>query len=116
MKRYFGEEKANLLNRKGVFAYEYLDSLERFEETSLPPLEEFDNYLGHGSVYEEGSEKGEIKPERISEEDYAYTQRVWKELGCQNFGDYTQTDCMADTLQLADVFEAYRRGDGNVWD
>ena len=51
----------------------------------------------------------EIKPERISEEDYAYTQRVWKELGCQNFGDYTQTYCMADTLQLADVFEAYRK-------
>ena len=109
MRRYFGEENAKLLNRKGIYPYEYLDSLERFEETSLPPREKFDSYLGNGNVYEEGDEKGKIEPDKVSEEDYAYAQRVWEELGCQNFGEYTETYCMADTLQLADVFEAYRR-------
>ena len=109
MKRYFGEKKAELLNRKGVYPYEYFDGLERFEETSLPSRGEFDNYLNFGSVYEEGCEKGEIEPERVSEEDYTYAQKVWKELECQNFGDYTEMYCMADTLQLADVFEAYRK-------
>ena len=92
-----------------MFTLEYLDSLERFEETSLPSREKFDNYLNFGSIYEEGCEKGEIKPESVSEEGYTYAQKVWKELGCQNFGDYTETYCMADTLQLADVFEAYRK-------
>ena len=107
MRRYFGEEK--LLNRKGVYPYEYLDSLERFEETSLPSREKFDNYLGFGIFYKEGCEKGEIKPESVSEQDYAYAQKVWHVLKCQNFGDLTETYCMADTLQLADVFEGNRK-------
>ena len=109
MKRYFGEKKAELLNRKGVYPYEYLDSLERFEETGLPTMQGFDNPLGYGSVYEECCEKKKIELEKVSEEDYTYAQRVWKELECQNFGDYTETYCMADTLELADVFEAYRK-------
>ena len=31
----------NLLTRKGIFPHEYLDSFDRFEETSLPPIESF---------------------------------------------------------------------------
>ena len=109
MRRYFGEENAKLLNRKGVYPYEHLDGLERFEETCLPPKERFDSYLKQGSIFEEGCKKNKIEPNVISDEEYAYAQQVWKELGCQNFGDYTETYCMADTLQLADVFEAYRK-------
>ena len=109
MRRYFGEENAKLLNRKGVYPYEHLDSLERFEETCLPPRERFDSYLKQGSIFEEGCKKNKIEPSVISDEEYAYVHKVWKELGCQNFGDYTETYRMADTLQLADVFEAYRK-------
>ena len=34
-------EKIQLLTRKGVLPYEYLDSRERLEETQLPPKEKF---------------------------------------------------------------------------
>ena len=108
MVQYFGGEKAKLLDRKGVYCYEYLDSFDRFDETSLPPKEVFSRCLGQGSVFREGHKKGEIVPEGISDEDYAHAQKVWEELKCEDFGDFSETYNMADTLQLADVFEAYR--------
>ena len=52
-------------------------------------------------------EKGEIKPDEVSLEEYKYAQRVFREKKCQNFGDYTY--CFMDTLHLADVFESYRK-------
>ena len=41
LKRYYSGEKFNLLARKGIYPYEYMDSLERFKETKLPPKEAF---------------------------------------------------------------------------
>ena len=60
---YYSGDKFNLLARKGVYPYEYMDSLEKLEETKLPPKEAFYSRLNDGG---------------ISDEDYAHAQKVWK--------------------------------------
>ena len=52
-----------LLLRKGVYPYEYMDSWERFDETSLPNKEAF---------------YSELKFEDITGKDYAHAQKVWE--------------------------------------
>ena len=57
---------------KGVYPYEYMDSWEQFDETSLPPKEDFHS---------------ELTLEDISDKDYAHAQKVFKEY-CTDIGDY----------------------------
>ena len=82
-----------LLLRKGVYPYEYMDSWERFNETSLPDKEAF-----YSKLNEEG----------ISNIDYAYGQKVWKVFQIKNLGEYHDLYIYYDTLLLADVFENFR--------
>ena len=49
--------------RKGVYPYEYMDSVENFDETHLPERLAF-----YSNIDEQG----------ISEADYSYTQSVWR--------------------------------------
>ena len=51
-----------LLLRKGVYPYEYMDSWEKFDKTTLPPKESFYSNLNL---------------EDISDEDYGHAQKVW---------------------------------------
>ena len=74
MKVLFPEEnKQKLLQKKGIYPYEYMDSFERFAETQLPEKEKF---------YSSLNKKG------ITDEEYAHAKQVWSELGCRNLGDY----------------------------
>ena len=82
-----------LLLRKGVYPYEYMDSWERFDETSLPNKEE---------IY------SSLNMEDITDIDYGYTKRVFKEFKMNNLGDYRDLYVQSDTLLLADVFENFR--------
>ena len=47
------EEAFQMLTRKGVYPYSYMDNFEKFDETSLPPKEKFFNDLNkkHISVH-----------------------------------------------------------------
>ena len=95
IREWFEDEKMQeLLLRKGVYPYEYMDSWDRFSETELPPKEEFYSTL---------------KREHISDEDYAHAQRVWGSLKDKNMGSYHDLYLMMDTLLLADVLMRYRR-------
>ena len=37
LKRHYTGDKLSLLVRKGVYPYEYMDSMEKLKETELPP-------------------------------------------------------------------------------
>ena len=82
-----------LLLRKGVYPYEYMDSWEKFDETSLPNKEAFYSSLNM---------------EDISDVDHRHAKRVFKSLNNKNLGDYHDLYVQSDTLLLADVFENFR--------
>ena len=90
---YYSGDKFNLLARKGVYPYEYMDSLEKLKETTLPPKEAFYSRLNDGG---------------ISDEDYAHAQNVWKTFKMEYFKDYHELYNKVDVLLLADVFENFR--------
>ena len=70
--RFFGE-KIDLVSKKGVYPYEFMDDFEKFKKQSLPKKTSFFSRL---------------KQEKISEEDFLHAQKVWKEFGLKNMGDY----------------------------
>ena len=86
-------DKFILLLRKGVYPYEYMDSWERFNETSLPCKKEFYSNLNM---------------EDIDEIDYRHGNNVFKSFKLDNLGDYHDLYVKSDTLLLADVFENFR--------
>ena len=71
-----------LLLRKCVYPYEYMDSWERFNETSLPDKEAFYNNLNM---------------EDITDVDYRHAKRVFKILSNKNLGDYHDLYVQSDT-------------------
>ena len=82
-----------LLLRKSVYPYEYMDSWERFDETSLPDKKAF---------------YSELYLENITNEDYIHSQKIFEELQLKNLGDYHNLHVQRDTLLLADIFENFR--------
>ena len=93
LERYYKGEKLSLVKRKGVYPYEYMDSLERFNENKLPPKEAFYSRLtGEG----------------ISDEDLKHAEKVWKVFGMKTLQDYHDLYNVTDVLLLADVFENFR--------
>ena len=81
-----------LLLRNGVYRYEYVDSWERFNETSLLPKKDF---------------YSELNLKDITDKDYNHAQKMFKEF-CTEIGDYHDLYVQCDTLFLADVFEKFR--------
>lgn len=82
-----------LLLRKNVYCYDYIDSFEKFNETQLPPKEAFYNKL---------------KDESISENDYQQARNVWRNFNMNTLGDFHDLYVLTDTVLLADVFEKFR--------
>ena len=82
-----------LLLRKGAYPYECMDSWENFDETTLPPKEDF---------------YSKLNLEGISDEDYAHAQKVWDVFEIKNQVEYHDLYVQSDTLLLADVFDNFR--------
>ena len=83
-----------LLLRKGVHTYEYMDSWERFDETSFPDKEAFHSNL---------------KMEDITNVDHRLAKRVFKAFKLEDLGQYHDLYVQNDTQLLADVFQNFRK-------
>ena len=85
--------KFALLLRKGIYPYEYMNSWEKFNETTIPLKEAFYSNLNL---------------EGITDEDYNHAQKIWDVFKIRNLGEYHDLYVQSDTLLLADVFENFR--------
>jgi len=89
----YSGKQFDLLRRKGIFPYEYINSVDRLNETGLPPKSPFYSKLNNTD---------------ISDEDYEHAPTVWKEFGCKTLRDYLNLYNKSDVSILADVFENFR--------
>ena len=88
----FGEG-ASLLRKKGVYSYDYMDSVLKFNDTQLPPAEDFYSLLND---------------ECMSDDDYRHVEEVRNTFGIKNMGEYHDLYLKSDILLLADGFENFR--------
>ena len=79
--------------RKGVFPYDWFDSLEKLNETQFPPKEEFYSRLNDSE---------------ISDSDCEHAQKVWNHFGMKTFREYHDLYLKTDVLLLIDVFKTFR--------
>ncbi|XP_065654868.1 uncharacterized protein LOC136081480 [Hydra vulgaris] len=99
--KFYSGKKLDLLLRKCVYPYDWVDSINKFSETQLPPKESFFSRLN---------------AEDLSDDDYSHAQIVWKDFNCKTFRDYHDLYNVSDVLLLADVFENFRDLCINIYD
>lgn len=78
----------DLVTRKGIFLYEYVDKLNKLSETVIPHKSDFYNSL---------------PDEYISDDDCTHAQKVWKKFNVKTLGDYSELYLLIHLLVL--VFE-----------
>ena len=78
-----------------------MDSWEKFDENTLPPMEAFYSNLNL---------------EDIIDEDYTHAQKVWNVFEINNIGDYHYLYVQSDRLLIADVYENFRNMCLNVYE
>ena len=84
----------NLMLKKGVYPYDYMDSFEKFNQTELPAKEHFYNILND---------------QDITNDEYDHAKKVWKTFKLKNMGEYHDPYLGSDVLLLTDVFENFRK-------
>ena len=89
----FKNEKLDLMSKKGVYPYDFMDSFEKFNE-KLPSKEEFYSILND---------------EDITDDQYKHAQNVWNTFNLKNMGEYHDLYLKSDIILLADVFENFRK-------
>ena len=85
--------KHSLLKQKGVYPYEYIDSIEKLKENNLPRRKYWFSTL---------------KQESISKKEYEHAHNVWNVYNCKTIKDYHNLYLKTDVLLLADAFEQFR--------
>ena len=93
LQRYFVGTQLELVKRKGVYPYDYMDCIERLNETCLPPIE-----CWYSRLNDEG----------ISTQDYAHARQVWDTFRMKTMKDYHDLYLITDVLLLSCVFEEFR--------
>ena len=70
-----------------------MDSMDRFDETSLPSIEKF---------------YSKLQMKHINENDYKHAKKGWDVFEIKTLGKYQDLYVQADTAQLTDAFENFR--------
>ena len=80
---YLDETKFNLLTKKGVFCYDYINSINKLNDTELPSKESFYNQLND---------------KHISDEKYNHAKRIWQIFNIKTLGEYSDLYLKTDIL------------------
>ena len=96
----YPESEVELLERKSVFCYYYIDSFARLDEHAMLRQEAFVNKLG------------EVE---CSEADSAHAQNVFANFQCDNLKDFMMLYLLSDICLLADVFQMFRNNSLNEY-
>ena len=94
LQRYYDLQDSMKKYTKGIFPYNFLDSLEKLKEKCLPPIEAFYNDLTG-------------KP--CSSENYEIAKETWEAVRCSSFEDYMIYYLKLDVALLTDCFESFRK-------
>ena len=81
LKGYIEASKVPLLLRKGVYPYDYMDDMSKFQERQLPPKEAFFS---------------QVTEEHISDEDYKHAQTVFIRFHLKTLGEYHDLYLLSD--------------------
>lgn len=95
------EIQFNLLQQKGIFPYDYMDSSNKFLDTKLPEKKFFYNELNKCD---------------ITDSDYNHAQTIWNEFNIKNLGEYSDIYLKIDILLLSDIFEKFRKSCMKTYD
>ena len=93
LRQHWETEDLTDLCGKAVLPYEYLDSLERYQEKELPPIEKFYSSLNDSN---------------ITTEMYERLTRIWNQFSCESLGQLIDIYLRLDVYMLAAVFENFR--------
>ena len=85
--------KCGLERLKGVFPYEWLDSIDKLHETKLPPKKAF---------------YSKLKQSDTTDKEYKQAIDCWKDTKCETIKDYMMLYLKTDLLLSVDVFEKFR--------
>jgi len=86
-------EQFAMCKRKAPFPYAWFDSVAKLQYPNLPPQAQWYDQLN---------------AKEVTDEDYAFAHRIWKQFGLRNFGEYMDLYLKIDVMGLADVFEEFR--------
>ena len=89
----YNDKQRELLIRKGIYPYEYMDNWDRFNGSVLPSKDKFYSKLNMSGV---------------SDKEYEQARKVWDEFGIKNMGEYHDLYLKTDVILLANVFESFR--------
>ena len=92
-KQFVSEELLDSVLRRQVFCADYIDSVKRLSETSLPQRDAF---------YDRVNDK------HISDTDYENVQQLWTQLEMKNLDDYLRHNLTMQSILFADVLENFR--------
>ena len=89
----FKGKELDLMSKKGVYPYDFIDSFEKFDQTELPAKEHFCSILND---------------QDITNDEYDHAKKVWKAFRIKTMGEYHDLYLGSDMLLLTDVFENFR--------
>ena len=87
------DEDLDLLADKGVYPYDYFTDFKRFNETSLPSIEDF---------------YSQLTEQNIEQKEYDRAKHMWKHFNIKDLGEYHDLYLQTDVFILTDVFENFR--------
>ena len=90
----FKGKRLDLMSRKGVYPYDFMDSFEKFDQTELPNKDQFYSILND---------------QHITDDEYDHANKVWNTFMIKTMGEYHDLYLVSDVLLLADVFENFRK-------